>query len=462
MNNEVVVKLQNVSKYYKLYDSPKYRLKEALHPFRKKYHREFYALNNISFELRRGECLGVIGKNGMGKSTLLKLIAHIIEPSSGAIQVNGTVSALLELGTGFNPEFTGLENIYFYGTILGFKKQEIEHKVKEIVDFADIGEFIDQPVKIYSSGMFVRLAFAVQTSLKPDILLVDEVLSVGDIFFQQKCHARIEELLSNGTALILVSHDLQIIEKYSTNVLLLESGTIILFGHPHMAIQKYLSVSSNNVDFKIHQSFSDEDFLQNDNEKNFNALDDWLPTDYFIQTSNLEHFGNETSAKITRFCVCNSDKKPSIYFNIGDKVFFYYEVDVKKEIGIPVGAVILTNARNIVVHGKDTLQYPDANKKAINFVKANSMVRFIQEFTLNIAHGEYTFSLGFGTIDPKNITKVKTVDYSEREIFINSLTRIPQAGKLIVKARSTNANLLFHGYADLEGDFNVSIIPLIW
>ncbi|MCX6175426.1 MAG: ABC transporter ATP-binding protein [Ignavibacteriales bacterium] len=461
MGSNIIVKLENVSKYYKLYDSPKGRLKEALHPFRKKYHKEFYALNNISFELKRGECLGVIGKNGMGKSTLLKLIAHIIEPSFGTIQVNGTVSALLELGTGFNPEFTGLENIYFYGTILGFKKQEIERKVKEIVDFADIGEFIDQPVKTYSSGMFVRLAFAVQTSLKPDILIVDEVLSVGDIFFQQKCHSRIEKLLSKGASLIIVSHDMQLIEKYSTNVVLLENGTKIFFGHPHKAIQKYFSLS-DNTEFKINYSISDEDlFPNNDKEKKVDILDNWLPADYFIQTWNLEHFGNKASAEITRFCVCNSNNKPSAYFNIGDKVFFYYEVEVKKEIGIPVGAVILTNARNIVVHGKDTLQYPDANKKAINFVKANSTIRFIQEFKLNIAYGEYTFSIGFGTVDPNNITKVNTVDYSEREIIINSLTRIPQAGKLIVKTGNVNANLLFHGYADLEGDFNVFINPLI-
>lgn len=459
LNRKHVLALQNVSKFYKLYDSPKDRLKEALSPFRKKYHKEFYALQNISFELKKGECLGIIGKNGSGKSTLLKLIAHIIEPSSGTVTVNGSVSALLELGTGFNPEFTGLQNIYFYGTILGFDKKKIEQKTAEIISFADIGEFIDQPVKTYSSGMFVRLAFAVQTSLIPDILLVDEVLSVGDIFFQQKCHARIEELLLKGTALILVSHDMPLIEKYSSNVILLENGKKIYYGHPHKTIQKYYSLPDKYSAFNFnYEQEAIEDYTVNNKETTTGISDKWLPEEFFTKASNLEHLGDENAARIIRFCVCDSTKKPALNFSIGGKVFFYYEVEIKKDIGIPVGAVVLTNAKNIVVHGKDTLQYPDSSKKTVNWAKANSVIRFIQEFKLNVAHGEYTFSLGFGTIDPKNILKVNTVGHSEREVMINSLIRIPNAGRIIINGGDGNNKMLFHGYADLEGNFDISTL----
>ena len=459
MSGNVVVKLDNVSKYYKLYNSPKDRLKEALHPFRKKYHKEFFALNNISLELRKGQCLGIIGKNGMGKSTLLKIIANVIQPSSGSVQINGSVSALLELGTGFNPEFTGMENIYFYGTILGFRKNEVENRVKEIVDFADIGEFINQPVKTYSSGMFVRLAFAVQTSLKPDILLVDEVLSVGDIFFQQKCHARIEELLSRGTALILVSHDTQMIEKYSSSVLLLENGENICIGNPHSTIQYYYSLPSKQKLRTVLNHIEPEyDSPSSENtEERFAPQKEWPPDNYFMQTSELSQFGDKSVAEIIRVCVCNFKREPSLYFNVGDKVLFYYDVEVKKNIGIPVGAVILINSLNIVIHGKDSMQYRESGNEVINAVRENSSVRFMQSFKLNIAPGEYTFSLGFGTIDAPLIEAVKKADCGEREDILNQLVRIPQAGKLIINHQNGNITLPFHGYTDLEGDCKVFI-----
>ena len=184
---DIAIKIKDLTKCYKIYNKPSDRLKESLDPFRKKYHRDFFALNNVCFNVKRGETVGIIGKNGSGKSTLLKLITGVLTPTDGNIIVNGKISALLELGAGFNPEFTGIENIYMNGTIMGFSKVEMDKKLQDIIDFADIGDFINQPVKMYSSGMFARLAFAVAINIEPDILIVDEALSVGDVFFQNKC-----------------------------------------------------------------------------------------------------------------------------------------------------------------------------------------------------------------------------------------------------------------------------------
>jgi len=224
--NNVVIKVSNVTKIYHLYDKPQDRLKEALHPLRKLYSEDFYALKDINFEIRKGERIGIVGKNGAGKSTLLKIIAGVLTPSSGEIKVQGKISSLLELGAGFNPEMTGFDNIYFHGTIMGFSKEEIDNKLDDIINFADIGEFIYQPVKSYSSGMFARLAFSVAVSVEPDILIVDEALSVGDMFFVEKCINKINSIIGNKTTLIFVSHDLTTMKRVVNRCILLKEGKV--------------------------------------------------------------------------------------------------------------------------------------------------------------------------------------------------------------------------------------------
>ncbi|MHB8790387.1 MAG: ABC transporter ATP-binding protein [Desulfobulbaceae bacterium] len=236
---DLAVQFTDVSKYYKLYASPRDRLKEALHPQGKKFHKKYYALNNISFELKPGKILGVVGKNGSGKSTLLKLISQVLVPNSGTVQVNGKVSALLELGAGFNPQFTGLENVFFYGTILGFSREYMQERLDAILAFADIGEFIRQPIKTYSSGMRARLAFAVATEIDPEILIVDEVLSVGDTIFQRKCYAKINSMFKNGKTVIFVSHNRNAIVGLCEKALLLDGGELLCVGEAEEVIQEY-------------------------------------------------------------------------------------------------------------------------------------------------------------------------------------------------------------------------------
>ncbi|KKQ71353.1 MAG: ABC transporter ATP-binding protein, lipopolysaccharide transport system ATP-binding protein [Candidatus Peregrinibacteria bacterium GW2011_GWC2_39_14] len=244
--SDIAVKTENLSKSYKLYKNPIDRLKESLNPFRKKYHHDFFALKNISFEIKKGETIGIIGRNGSGKSTLLKIITKVLTPTEGNVITKGKISALLELGAGFNPELNGMENIYFNGAIMGYTKKEIDKKLDNITSFADIGEFIEQPVKTYSSGMFVRLAFAVATNVDPEILIIDEALSVGDMFFQAKCMAKMKKMIDKGITLIFVSHDTGAIKSICQRSILLDEGSIVDFDKSDKIVEKYFVMKVQN------------------------------------------------------------------------------------------------------------------------------------------------------------------------------------------------------------------------
>ena len=253
---ENAIELIGVGKSYNLYDKPQDRIKEIFSLTRKNYHREYKALDNISFSVKKGETLGIIGRNGAGKSTLLKLITGVITPTTGEIHTDGEISALLELGTGFNPEYTGYENIFLNGSMRGFSDEEMQGKLKEIIDFADIGEYMGQPVKTYSSGMFARLAFAVMISFKPEILIVDEALSVGDVFFQQKCNTFMKDEMK-GVTKLLVTHDMNSIANMADRVILIERGKIIKEGKPLEVIEDYLKLLHTTI-YKGEDSAAEE------------------------------------------------------------------------------------------------------------------------------------------------------------------------------------------------------------
>ncbi len=239
---ENAISVKHVSKIYKLYDKPMDRLKEALRLTREQKYREAHALSDVSFDVRQGECVGIIGTNGSGKSTILKIITGVLNPTSGSVRVDGRISALLELGAGFNMEYTGIENIYLNGTMNGFSNEEIDARMQDILDFADIGDYVHQPVKTYSSGMFVRLAFSVAINIDPEILIVDEALSVGDVFFQAKCYHKFDEFKKMGKTIMIVSHDLSSIAKYCDRVILLNQGVKLGEGSPKAMIDDYKRV----------------------------------------------------------------------------------------------------------------------------------------------------------------------------------------------------------------------------
>lgn len=265
---EVAIKVENLNKIYKLYEKPIDRLKESLSIKKKIYHREHYALKNVSFEINKGETVGIIGTNGSGKSTILKIITGVLNQTSGNVNVKGKISALLELGAGFNPEYTGIENIYLNGTMMGYSKEEIDKKLKGILDFAGIDEFIHQPVKTYSSGMFARLAFAVAINVDPEILIVDEALSVGDMRFQIKCMNKMKQMMEGGTTVLFVSHDTNAIRRFCTKAIWLNLGEVKKIGDVNSVADEYLDFlkfgdikTSNNE----YTDKSEPEFRENDN-----------------------------------------------------------------------------------------------------------------------------------------------------------------------------------------------------
>lgn len=261
-----VIEVHNLKKSYALYNKKNDKLKEALSLSGKRYHRDFEALKGISFQIGKGECVGLIGLNGSGKSTLLKILTGVIQPTSGTVRTEGKIAALLELGAGFNPEYSGLENIYLNTLLMGYSREETDAKLQQILDFADIGDFIHQPVKIYSSGMFVRLAFSIAVAVEPDILIIDEALSVGDVFFQQKCFNRIRQIAEKATVLI-VSHDLNAITKFCKRVLVMNHGVLIFDGESREGVTEYYKVKQGSIlDASIRQQLADE-YLVNSRDK---------------------------------------------------------------------------------------------------------------------------------------------------------------------------------------------------
>lgn len=456
--HDIVINVENLSKCYRLYDNPADRLKESIHPFRKKYHKDFYALNNINFKVKRGESIGIIGKNGSGKSTLLKILTGVLTPTTGTVTVDGKVSALLELGAGFNPEMTGIENVYFSGTIMGFSKQEMDAKLDTILSFADIGDFVHQPVKTYSSGMFVRLAFASAISVDPDILIVDEALSVGDIFFQQKCHARMEALAERDTVIILVSHDMRSIEKYSDRVLLLDRGKSLFWGQPNEAVQRYYhldfapdkkKVATNSAvpkksDAVLFQSQTDD-------------IKDWPERDVFLNLSKAVVLDDRGILKCSAIAVCDHNGRSCNSFEIGATVFFYYEFDIFQDVDLPIAGIEIHNSHNIVIHAKYSMQY---NLNAPMGMKKGDKLRLRQTFVMSVEPGAYTFTIGLATMKREVYEHISDMTHSQILDNLDSVYRIRDFCAIHIHEKSTGLKLPFYGVADLKGECVMSAFHL--
>lgn len=312
---DIVVKINNINKIYRLYDKPIDRLKESLSITKKKYHREHFALKEISLEVKRGETVGIIGTNGSGKSTLLKILTGVLNPTSGELNIKGRISALLELGAGFNMEYTGIENIYLNGAISGYSKEEMNKKISSIVEFADIGDFIDQPVKTYSSGMFVRLAFAVAINVDPDILIVDEALSVGDNVFQSKCYRKFEELKEKGKTILLVTHDVDSVRKFCDRCIWIEKGHLKESGDVKKITSQYIEYTTKRA-----MSVEKKKVFANNNankkrEKNFTPISRW-----------------GSSVDLIKYVTMYSDENEVEYLDKGSDFKLLIEVQITQEI----------------------------------------------------------------------------------------------------------------------------------
>lgn len=323
---DITIDVKNVVKTYKLYNKPTDRLKESLIK-NSCYHRDFNAVNNISFSVKRGETVGIIGKNGAGKSTLLKLITGVLTPTSGTINLSGTVSALLELGTGFDAERSGIDNIYLNGRINGLPKQEIENSLEEILNFADIGDFIYQPIKTYSSGMLVRLAFATAINVNPEILIVDEALSVGDVRFQQKCYRKIREFKEKGTVLF-VSHDTGAITSFCDRVIWLDDGKIYKSGEPMDIIEEYLTYMRYEVKIATERE-------QIEAIKATEASQEMLGVPEDENNTCILEFGNR-AANFIKISLLNENHKLISQVRMGQIIIVRMEIETKREIEYPI------------------------------------------------------------------------------------------------------------------------------
>lgn len=342
-----VIEIKNISKIYNLYNRPSDRLKEALFS-RKSRHTEFAALNDVSFNVNKGEILGIIGKNGSGKSTILKIITSVLTPTSGECIVKGKIAALLELGAGFNMEYTGIENIYLNGQMIGFSKEEMDKKLQDIIDFADIGEHIYQPVKTYSSGMFARLAFSVAISVDPDILIVDEALSVGDVFFQNKCYRRFEEFRERGKTILFVTHDMGSVIRYCNRCVLLNAGKKVAEGKPQEMVDLYKRIVVGQWN-ENEESSEEVSSIQSSNVKN-----DQLWKDQISTNPDIEVYG-DGRADIIDFGIFSDTG------DIGNNVYKgdYYSVKMKVRINEdnlnPIFAFKLRDIKGTELTGTNTM-----------------------------------------------------------------------------------------------------------
>lgn len=336
-DKNIAIRVDNVSKIYRLYNKPSDRLKEALGFTKEKKYREHKALDQVSFDVHRGETVGIIGTNGSGKSTVLKIITGVLRPTMGNVTVNGRISALLELGAGFNMEYTGVENVYLNGTMLGFTEEEINKRLPEILRFADIGDFVNQPVKTYSSGMFVRLAFAVAINIDPEILIVDEALSVGDVFFQAKCYHKFEEFKKQGKTILFVSHDLSSISKYCDRVVLLNQGVKVDEGSPKAMVDLYKR-------FLVHQEGEPEKHIAREGE--------WRSK---IQVNpNLLEYG-EKLAEIVDFAVVDKDGKLTNTIEKGTTCTFKMKIEFHKDLQEPIVAFTIKDMKGTEITGTNTM-----------------------------------------------------------------------------------------------------------
>lgn len=402
--SEPAIAVRNVSKKHRLFESARDRLKEALHPFSKRYHQEFWALQGISFEVPRGQTVGILGRNGSGKSTLLQIIAGVMQPTSGEVIANGRISALLELGAGFNPEFTGRENAVFQAEVMGLRREEIDRKLPEIEKFADIGEFFDQPVKVYSSGMFVRVAFAAAISVDPDILIVDEALAVGDVSFQEKCFTKLRQFKQAGKTILFVSHSLEAITALCDRALILNEHQLYAEGEPKEIADRYLQLMLTKSEDKL---MSNLNSASANKSQSFSLVDD----DHFFNSKIRDDkcysrpFYNINETKISNggACVIDYLLQPSNTSHGSriardSEISLYIKILYKKTISEPNIGFELKSANGTTLIGSNTFM----SKIYISRALEDEIRIYSFKFFLPLNGGDYFIDLGIAENDGSN------------------------------------------------------------
>jgi len=406
VNESIAVSVENLSKSFRIYRNPKDRLKQLFFRNRIYYH-EFRALSSVSFKINKGEFIGIVGRNGSGKSTLLQMIAGTLTPSTGHVYVSGRVAALLELGSGFNPDFTGRENVFLNGAILGIGKKEMEEKFQDIVSFADIGDFIDQPVKTYSSGMYVRLAFAVAINVNPEILIVDEALAVGDGRFQLKCFEKIKSMKEAGTTIIFVSHDLQSIRQFCDRCFLFDKGKFLESGLPNDIVNRYTKI--------LFGSNPNETAITANEQKSslFSGVDSNTSSDKEYRYGNKEGIIEHTD-------ILNESGESVKVLTTCEKFIVCMKIIAKADIEKPIFALTIKSVRGLEVYGTNTYfqNMPFFPLKSGDRCE----IRFQQH--LSLMPGDYFISLGFVKLEHDDFTPLdRRYDTMELKILPNGHDR---------------------------------------
>ncbi len=386
MNEEYAIRVKNITKKYKLYEKNGDRVKDALGlSGKKKLYKDYYALRNLSFDIKRGETIGIVGVNGAGKSTILKIITGVLNPTEGEVEINGRISALLELGAGFNMDYTGIQNVYLNGTMMGFTKEEVDSRLQSILDFADIGDFINQPVKTYSSGMFVRLAFAVAINIDPEILIVDEALSVGDVFFQNKCFHKFEEFRNAGKTILFVSHDLSSIRKYCDRAILLDHGVKLEEGDTASVIDTFKRVL-------VGQYAPEEEDAKPDDQTVITAAPvseegEWKKN--YVLNPDSDCYG-DLKAEIVDFAVIDSKGKFTSVLVKGEPFRIRVKIRANEDLEDPISSFTIKTLKGTDITGTNT----KFEGHDIGPMKAGEekVITFTQ--TMNIQGGQYLLSLG--------------------------------------------------------------------
>lgn len=420
INKDVVISVNNLSKVYKLYNTPKERLKEALSLTRKVYHRDFHALKKVSFEIKRGETIGIIGKNGSGKSTLLKILTGVLSPTDGEVFVKGKIAALLELGAGFNPEYTGMENIFLQGTILGFTKEQMENKVDAILDFAEIGDYIHQPVRTYSSGMFARLAFAVAINVEPEILIVDEALAVGDVRFQTKCFKKFDDLKELGVTILFVTHDVFSVRNMCDRAIWINQGELLIEGDTSLVTAKYMEYM-NGETLSLENVFDDLDL----DEKV--AIDNKVTEFNFINRWGKEH------GIIKYLEMYNSKGKKTEVFETGEKIKIVVGFSITNNINLDYLSAAFSIKNKL---GLDLIVSTTKDFKGTKFKPGHDFYEVIFEFLLPLNAEEYILNLA---IEDRKNTSPEYYDYIEGAAYFRVISKdylfgifVPEIDKMII------------------------------
>jgi len=449
---QVAVSVKNVSKKFRLFNSPRERLFEAIHPFNKKYHKEFWALKNINFEIEKGQTVGIIGRNGSGKSTLLQIICSILKPTSGEVIANGRISALLELGAGFNPEFTGRQNVLMKGMLMGFSAQDMNKRMPDIEAFADIGDFIDQPVKIYSSGMFVRLAFAVSINVDPDILIVDEALAVGDAKFQHKCYSKFLEFQKSGKTIVLVTHDTSAIVKHCDTAILLERGEIIDIGEPKTIVNYYVDLLFTG---KIPNPHVPSVLPEGDHKPNAETISDQVKItelDEFLAEVPLadncmrrksynknEYRQGDRKAEILDYLIVCGDQYDPTHIYSGDKIDIYIKARFYKNVKFPLFGFSIKTMDGILIYALNTYFI----ENFIHSAKESDVIVSKFSVKMGLNGGDFFIDLG---IDES--FDIETHQLADKPFVYESLDRRCSIIHLFVQEKQW-----FHGYVNLEAAF---------